>query len=165
MYCSPTWNCPDAVCLRLDSGKGWVYNKVSAEWESLCRHRSPAVFGYTLVTGFFPRRFVIGAAGEDVGWSYGDVFETQSVWKRFLSICFEFWRRKVSRVCSGKPKTDRIKGSLFAMQNSRRPMELFGSPAFSFCSEKNGTQKRRTEEVPRRSAASPRMGKRTSKEH
>ena len=68
----------------LDSGRGWVYNKVSAEWESLCRHRNPAVFGYTLGTGFFPRRFVIGAAGEDVRLVVWRCFGTRKRLEAFL---------------------------------------------------------------------------------
>ena len=88
----------------LDSMSYRGYNKVSAEWESLCRHRNPAVFGYTLVTGFFPRRFVIGAAEEDVGCSYGEVSGRRSVRERFLSICFEFGMRMGRRVCKSKPE-------------------------------------------------------------
>jgi len=41
------------------------------------------------------------------------------------------------------------------VQNSRKPTERFGSPAFWFCSEKVGAKKHHTEEVPRRNAASP----------
>ena len=93
------------------------------------------------------------------GWSYGDVSERGSVEKHFLSICFEFGNTEgFDGLC--KQTMDVLYQKLIVCNvlqcrtaESRR--SVFALRLFGSVLKKAGAEKRHTEEVPRRNAASP----------
>lgn len=93
------------------------------------------------------------------GWSYGDVSERGSVEKHFLSICFEFGNTEgFDGLC--KQTMDVLYQKLIVCNvlqcrtaESRR--SVFALRLFGSVLKKAGAEKRHTEEVLRRNAASP----------